>query len=134
MKKILLDTSGYSLLLKGERAVLTEIEKASTVYLSVIVIGELLAAFKNGTREAKNRELLEKFTLKPSVIVIPATQETAEIYAQIVSLLKKQGTPIPMNDVWIAAHAIETGAQIITADRHFLKIPQVRVWDYFKGA
>lgn len=129
MKKILLDTSGYSRLLKGDKSVQAEIEKASTIYLSVIVIGELLAAFKNGTRETRNNQLLEKFSCKSSVEIIPVTEETADIYAQVISLLKKQGTPLPINDIWIASHAIETGAVIITFDSHFLQIPQARVWD-----
>lgn len=129
MKKVLLDTSGYSKLLKGDKIVQDEIEEASIIYFSVIVVGELLAAFKNGMRETKNKQLLEKFTFKPEVCVISVTEETADIYAQIVRFLKKQGTPIPVNDVWIAAHTIETGAKLITYDGHFSKIPGIRIWD-----
>lgn len=129
MKKVLLDTNGYSGLLKGDKLIQAELEEASFIYFSVVVLGELLAAFKNGVHEAKNKRLLEKFTLKPSVTVIPVTEETADIYAQVVHLLKKQGTPIPVNDVWIAAHTIETGAKLITYDAHFSKIPGVRIWD-----
>lgn len=128
MKKVLLDTSGYSRLFKGDVIVQTAIEEASTIYLSTIVIGELLAGFKNGSHEVKNKRILEKFTLKSSVSVIAVTEETADIYAQVVYLLKKQGTPIPTNDVWIAAHAIETGAKLISFDTHFSKIPGVRAW------
>lgn len=129
MKKILLDTSGYSNLLKGDVIVQTEIEEASTVYLSVIVIGELLTAFKNGVHEIRNKQLLEKFSSKPSVSIIPVTSETADIYAQVAHHLKKQGTPIPINDIWIGAHAIETGSKLITLDSHFSKIPGIRIWD-----
>ncbi len=129
MKKVLLDTSGYSNLLKGDKMVQAEIEEASTVYFSVVVIGELLAAFKNGAHETKNKQLLEKFTLRSSVIIVPVTAETADIYAQAVHLLKIRGTPIPVNDVWIAAHTIETGAKLITYDGHFSKIPGIRIWD-----
>ena len=129
MKKVLLDTSGYSRLLKGDKIIQAEIEEASVIYFSVIVVGELLAAFKNGLHETKNKQLLEKFTSKSSVVVISVTEETADIYAQVVHLLKKQGTPIPVNDVWIAAHTIETGAKLITPDGHFSKIPGIRIWD-----
>ncbi len=129
MTKILLDTSGYSKLLKGDKIIQSEVEEASVVYFSVVVVGELLAAFKNGSNETKNRQLLEKFTLKPSVVIVPITWETADIYAHLIHLLKKQGTPIPANDAWIAAHAIETGAKLITYDGHFLKIPGLRLWD-----
>lgn len=129
MKKVILDTNGYSKLLKGDGMVQAEIEEALSVYLPVIVIGELFAGFKNGLHETKNKQLLEKFMLKPSVIVISVTEETAGIYSQIVHLLRKQGTPIPVNDVWIASCAIEVGAVIITYDEHFSKIPGIRVWD-----
>ena len=129
MKKILLDTSGYSNLLKGDKIVQNEIEEASTIYLSVVVIGELLAAFKNGVHEIKNKQLLEKFSVKPPVSIIPVTSETADIYAQVAHRLKKQGTPIPINDIWIAAHTIETGSKLITFDKHFSKIPGIRIWE-----
>src|SRR3989344_6331845 len=133
MKKVLLDTSGYSRLLKGDKLVRTEIEASSAIYFSVIVIGELLAAFKNGAHEIKNKNILEKFIQRPQVIIVHVTQETADIYAQVVHILKKQGTPIPINDVWIAAHVIETGAKLITHDGHFSKIPGLRIWEFSSG-
>ncbi len=129
MKKVLLDTSGYSKLLKGDKTVQAEMEEASIIYLSVIVVGELLAGFKNGLHETKNKQLLGKFMRKSEVCVISVTEETADIYSQVVHLLKKQGTPIPVNDVWIAAHTIETGAKLITLDDHFSKVPGIRIWD-----
>lgn len=133
MKKVILDTSGYSRLFKGDRTIQTAIEEASTIYLSVVVIGELLAGFKNGLHEERNKQILKKFILKPSVSILPVNEETADIYAKIIHLLKKQGTPIPVNDIWIAANAIEIGAVVITHDLHFLKIPQARVWDNIKA-
>lgn len=133
MKKVILDTSGYSKLFRGDRTIQTTLEEASTIYVSVVVLGELLAGFKSGSHEEKNKQILKKFILKPSVSVVAVSEETADIYAKVIHLLKKQGTPIPINDIWIAANAIETGAVIITHDLHFLKIPQVRVWDDIKS-
>lgn len=133
MKKVILDTSGYSRLFRGDRTIQTAIEEALIIYLSVVVIGELLAGFKSGSHEEKNKRTLKKFILKPSVSVVSVNEETADIYAKITHSLKKHGTPIPVNDIWIAANAIETGAVIITCDSHFLKIPQARVWDQIKA-
>lgn len=129
MKKVLLDTSAYSNLLKGDKEVKNQIEEVSTTYLSTVVIGELLTAFKNGRHEVNNRDVLRKFLSQPSVVVVHVTEETAEIYAHIAHNLKKKGTPIPTNDVWIAAHTVETGAKLITYDAHFLKVAGLRVWE-----
>lgn len=133
MKKVLLDTSAYSRLLAGDRKVLDELEKASIIYFSVIVIGELLAAFRAGSIERKNREILEKFINKPTVAVINVSFETSDIYADIMYSLKKKSTPIPINDVWIAAHAIETGSKLITFDRRLLNISGLRIWGDLKN-
>jgi tRNA(fMet)-specific endonuclease VapC len=73
--------------------------------------------------------LLRKFLLKPLIRVVDATLTTSEIYSEIKNNLKKAGSPIPINDVWIAAHVIESGAQLITYDQHFKKIKDLRIWD-----
>lgn len=129
MKKILLDTNAYTRFLAGEHTIIDEIATADVIFLSVIVLGELFAGFKYGSKEKENRKNLEIFLVKPLTELINVSKETAEIYAQIYTFLKKAGTPIPTNDVWIAAHTIETGAKLITYDGHFSKIPGIRVWD-----
>jgi tRNA(fMet)-specific endonuclease VapC len=129
MKKIILDTNAYSAFLNGEEKILNILSGADTVYMSIIVIGELLAGFKGGSKEAKNRDILHKFFDKPTVLILDATMETSEIFALIKTTLKKSGTPIPINDVWIAAHAMETGSVLITYDGHFKNIPGLRLWD-----
>jgi tRNA(fMet)-specific endonuclease VapC len=58
-----------------------------------------------------------------------ATSETAEIFGSLKNALRKAGTPLPINDVWIAAHGIETGSIIVTYDQHFRKILGIRLWD-----
>jgi tRNA(fMet)-specific endonuclease VapC len=67
--------------------------------------------------------------LKPTVKILNATSETAEVFGFVKSNLRMAGTPVPINDVWIAAHGIETGSTIITYDTHFKKIAGVRLWD-----
>ena len=129
MKKILLDTNACVRFLRGDEKVMTYLARADSVYMSVFVLGELYAGFKAGGKERKNRQILERFLLKPTVTVLEATMETADIFGLIMASLKKSGNPIPINDVWIAAHALETGSILLTYDGHFAAIPGLRLWD-----
>lgn len=129
MRKILLDTNAYTKLLLGEKVILQALGKADKVLIPTVVLGELFAGFKGGDKEATNRKLLDKFLSKPQVEILPITKETAEIFAEIKYTLLKSGTPLPINDIWIASCAVEMGAILITYDEHFSKIPQVRIWD-----
>lgn len=129
MKKVLLDTNGYTKLLSGDRLVLETLGSADSVFVPAVVLGELFAGFKGGTKERSNKKLLEQFLAKPRVAMLPIGKETAEVFGDIKYKLLRAGTPLPINDVWIAACAIEVGAIIITYDEHFLKIAGVRVWD-----
>ena len=128
MNHVLIDTNAYSALMGGDRDVLDVIADADTVYMSVFVIGELLAGFKKGTRENENRELLEVFLSKPTIRIISATFDTSEFFASIKDNLRKSGKPIPINDVWIAAHCMESGSMLITYDKHFSEIPGLLIW------
>jgi len=128
MKKILLDTSTYSRLRQGSQEVLDALNRADLVHVSVFVLGELYAGFKGGSKETANRELLDRFLKRATVRIVPATQETAEAFAEIKNTLKRAGTPLPLNDVWIAAHAVETGSVLVTFDTHFRRIPGLRLW------
>ena len=131
MRKILIDTSAYSQLLRGSTEVLDELGRADLVYMSVFVLGELHTGFKSGSQEAQNRDRLERFLSRPTVRIFPATRETAEVFAAIKYALRKADTPLPINDVWVAAHAIETGSVLVTFDSHFKEIRGLRLWDAF---
>ncbi|MBN1673515.1 MAG: type II toxin-antitoxin system VapC family toxin [Kiritimatiellae bacterium] len=128
MKKILLDTNAYVRLLRGDEDVLDVLGGADTVSMSVFVLGELYAGFKGGDRESKNRAQLDEFLKRPTVRILPATQETADIFGTIKNRLKTAGTPIPINDVWLAAHAIESGSHLVTYDTHFSKVSGMLLW------
>lgn len=128
--KILLDTNAYSALMEGNRNLFSLISKAETVIMSSIVIGELIFGFKCGKRESKNREILERFISKPTVKVVDVTLETDEFYAKIKHNLKKRGTPIPANDIWIAAQTMANGAELITVDRHFQEVEGILICGY----
>ncbi|OGG20948.1 twitching motility protein PilT [Candidatus Gottesmanbacteria bacterium RIFCSPHIGHO2_02_FULL_40_13] len=133
MSKLLLDTNAYSKLVNlSDRSVKEAIEETETVFISTIILGELLSGFKRGSLEKKNRELLNRFLDKPTVEIVSLNKETAEIYADVLLNLIRKGTPIPTNDIWIAASAIEHGAVLVTYDTHFLKIPGLRLWDRLK--
>ena len=105
------------------------IGSAEIIYMSVFVLGELYAGFAGGTKERHNKQVLNRFLLKSPVKTLNATSETAKIFGMVKQELKKAGTPLPINDLWIAAHTLETGSTLITYDSHFKKIAGLRWWD-----
>jgi tRNA(fMet)-specific endonuclease VapC len=127
VKRILLDTSAYVRLLARDEAPMSAVSSAEIVYMSVFVLGELYAGFAGGSKKRENEERLNRFLMKPTVKVLNATAETAEIFGQVKFNLKKSGTPLPINDAWIAAHALETGSAVVTYDKHFKSIPGLRL-------
>lgn len=130
MKRILLDTNAYSHLLAGDEQVLSHLVESDVVYMSIFVLGELYAGFKGGSKEQENTQLLKRFIQKPTVEILESTEETSKVFGQVKSDLKKAGTPLPINDVWIAAHALESCSTLITYDIHFRGITDLRLWEY----
>lgn len=120
--RIVLDTSAYAHLRGGDERVGETIAIAGTVHLSVITLGELEAGFELGHRPAENRARLTEFLAAPFVSVLPITKDVARIYGRIFAQLRWAGTPIGLNDIWIAACAIDSGAQVITFDADFERI------------
>ena len=117
--KRLLDTNAYVELRKGNAEVANLVRNAEQLVFSMVVVGELLFGFRNGNRYEKNLASLDDFLTQPWVTLQLVTRTTADRFGRIAAALRKAGTPIPTNDVWIAAHAFETGAELITFDRHF---------------
>ncbi len=128
MKNILLDTNCYSAYLSGDERVLNVLVEAETVYMSIFVLGELFAGFRGGSKMQQNLDYLKQFLAKKTVKILDATMETAEIFGDLKEKLKNNGSPIPINDVWIAAHALETSSVLITYDAHFQNITGLRRW------
>jgi len=93
------------------------------VLFSAVVIGELLFGFRNGTRFRQNVKELQLFLAHEAVEFVPIGELTADRFSRIAVELKRQGTPIPTNDIWIAAQAMEYGAELITSDQHFQRVP-----------
>jgi tRNA(fMet)-specific endonuclease VapC len=122
---VLLDTSAYSALQRGDARVLAVMQRSQAVAIPVVVLGELHSGFRLGSRWAENEGLLARFMGKASVRVLNVTEETALRYAEIDVFLRKKGRPIPRNDVWIAALALEHGMHLLTLDAHFEEIPML---------
>lgn len=123
MKKVLIDTNIYSLAMKGDTNVVNTLRKIDRIGFSAISIGELYSGFKGGRHEAKNREELNIFLDSARVFVHPIDEGTADFYASILNSLKTAGTPIPTNDIWIAAVAFQHGYKLFTRDKHFTLVP-----------
>ena len=122
MKKILLDTNAYVAFKNGRDDAVDVIRLAEKVGISVIVLGELLAGFVIGGKEARNRQELSEFFSSPRVSLFMIDDETTEYYARIFRQLRKDGLPIPTNDLWIAATALQHGCAVFTYDKHFLAV------------
>ncbi|MCY3881156.1 MAG: type II toxin-antitoxin system VapC family toxin [Dehalococcoidia bacterium] len=117
--KILLDANAYRLSVEGDPQVSELVRGAEEVILSVIVLGELLYGFRWGTHFEANMERLQSFLQAPHTSVVEVGPATSDRYGRIASALRAKGRPIPTNDIWIAAHAMETGADLVSADSHF---------------
>jgi tRNA(fMet)-specific endonuclease VapC len=127
MTRIALDTSAYSAFMRGNEGVAAALRQAEEIVLSPVVLGELRAGFRGGTRRSKNESELAEFVASPRVRLAIIDADTADRYAEIVTYLRQAGTPIPTNDVWIAANAMEHGLQVVTTDPRYQKIAQVLV-------
>ena len=128
VRKVLLDTNAYVALMRGDERVVEGLAAADLVYLSVVVLGELETGFRGGSQCRRNREVLQDFLSKQSVDTLPVSRETADVFGELKSRLKARGKPLPINDVWLAAHAVETGAVLITYDAHFAELAGLRTW------
>lgn len=125
--RIILDTSAYSAFLRGNHEVNSTIQQADEIYLNPIILGELLAGFAMGRNEKKNKDILQVFLSSERIRIIDIDEETSERYAIIIHSLREKKTPVPTNDIWIAASAMQYGLKVLTTDSHYLKISQVIV-------
>jgi tRNA(fMet)-specific endonuclease VapC len=116
--RVLLDTNAYSALRRGQKLVAERVRSSEEVLLSIVVVGELLFGFRNGSRYEENTKDLQSFAGHPKVRLVPVTWATADLFGQLSAKLRKKARPIPTNDIWIAAHAIETGADLVSSDPH----------------
>ncbi len=123
--KLALDTQAYSDFCRGNQAVLENVRRADRVVLPLIVIGELRAGFRAGSRGGENERVLERFLARRRVEVAKPDLETTHHYARLFLQLRQQGTPIPTNDLWIAALVQQNGLTLQSDDAHFDFLPQI---------
>ena len=129
--KIILDTNAYVAFKRGHDVVVDRVRNAHRVVFSTVVAGELIFGFRHGSRLAENMEELARFLDNPYVETVPVTITTADRFGRVAAELRRKGSPIPTNDIWIAAHAFETGAELLSFDRHFERVDGL-VWTRLK--
>jgi tRNA(fMet)-specific endonuclease VapC len=126
VRPVLVDTNAYTAFMRGETAVVDVLAHAERICVNSVVLGELLAGFAAGSRESRNRAELARFLDSPRVETVPVTAQTADSYALVYAGLRHKGKPIPTNDLWIAASAMELGAALLTLDAHFAHVDGLR--------
>ena len=123
--KVALDANRYSDFCRGASEVVKHMAEAEKIYLPVIVLGELRAGFQLGTQCRQNERILVRFLSSPRVRLLLPDEQTTFHYATLFVQLRQKATPIPTNDLWIAALAIQHGLILLTRDSHFQHIPQL---------
>ncbi len=117
-----MDTNIYTAFKLNWPEVIHTLRRCEEIHLNITVLVELIAGFKAGSRESANREELKAFLNSPRVYLDRIDEETAAFYAHIYLLLRSKGAPIPANDLWIAASAMQHGLALYTQDSHFKAI------------
>jgi tRNA(fMet)-specific endonuclease VapC len=123
--RLALDTNRYTDLSRGDDFVLNLVATADEVWLPFVVIGELRAGFAAGTHEARNEAVLRRLLLKPGIGILYADEQTTHHYTSVYRQLRKQGTPIPTNDMWIAALVLQHSLVLCARDAHFDALAQI---------
>jgi tRNA(fMet)-specific endonuclease VapC len=123
--RVAIDTNRYVDLCKGVAETVDVLETAEAIMLPFVVLGELRAGFAQGRRHAENERVLRLFLLKEGVQVLFADEQTTHHYAAVFRQLRKQGTPIPTNDMWLAALVLQHNLALHARDRHFDHLPQL---------
>ena len=127
MNRLCLDTSAYSNFRRGHRRTVDCIDQADWIGLPNVVCGELWTGFLLGDHVERNVQALALFLDHAAVETLDVDSNVARIYGEIFVELRRKGTPLPTNDIWIAATAIHAGATVLTFDAHFSEIARVGV-------
>jgi len=120
--RLVLDTNAYSGLMRGNESFARHVRLAERIYVPAPVFGELLFGFRGGDRFHQNKEQLQRFLSTPQVQFVPTDQPVCDRYALILQQLRAKGRPIPTNDIWIAAHTLALGADLLSSDQHFAEL------------
>lgn len=123
--RLILDTNRYRDYAEGNEEVLNVLRRTDRVYLSFITLAELHAGFACGNRTTENERNFHLFLTKRSVSTLFPDGQTLHHYARLFRQLRTQGTPIPTNDLWIAALVSQHNLPLFSRDAHFLHLPQL---------
>ena len=123
--RVALDTNRLTDLFQGDAALADLLGACEEVWIPLITLAEIKAGFYGGNQRQRNEGLLQRLLSRPTAGILSPGRETAEHYARLFVQLKRAGTPIPDNDLWIAALALEHDLTLVTRDRHFASIPQL---------
>ena len=123
--RIALDTNRYVDFTRGVPEAVEPLRRAERIYLPMIVLAELRAGFACGTRALENERNLVRFLNRPRVEVLAPDEETSQHHARLYRQLRVQGTPIPTNDLWIAALVVQHDLLLLARDAHFDHLPQL---------
>ena len=129
MSSILLDTNAYTGLINGDTKILEHMAHADSICISTVMLGELYAGFYGGSKFEWNINILNDFLAKETIKIVDVSHETSKIFGRIKNELRQKAAMIPVNDIWIAAHAMETESTLLTFDKHFGNISELKMWD-----
>ncbi len=124
--RIALDANRYSDYVTGVPEAREPIRQAAEIVLPFVVIGELRGGFRFGSREEENERLLRRFLRSSKVSILFADEATTLVYADLFVELRRAGTPIPTNDLWIAALVSQHDLTLFTRDKHFEQVSRIR--------
>lgn len=125
--RLAIDTNRHRDLCAGKRDVVERLETAEAIFVPFVVLAELRAGFAAGTRGQANERVLHRFLAQPGVEILHTTDATTWSYAALYRQLRTQGTPIPTNDLWIAAIVLEHDLALYSRDAHFQALPQLNL-------
>ena len=123
--RMAIDTNRYRDFCTGLPEAVERFRAADRIYLPFVTLGELRAGFLCGTRARQNESVLARFLNRARVSVLYPDEETTRHYAQLFRQLRQQGTPIPSNDIWIAALTEQHNLLLYSRDIHFDHLPQL---------
>jgi tRNA(fMet)-specific endonuclease VapC len=123
--RLALDTNRYVDLARGDDSLEAQLERAEAIFIPFVVMAELRAGFAVGKHGRENEATLRRFLLKPDVEILYPDDATTLAYASVYRQLRAQGTPIPTNDLWIAALAHQHDLALCSRDEHFRHVPQL---------
>ena len=123
--RVMLDSDAYSEFMRGNQRVGDVVRSSEQIVMPAVVVGELMYAFRQGQRTEQHVDQLRSFLARPYVSFVSAGPVTADRYARIMESLGQRGIQVSTNRVWVAAHAMETGADLVSADGHYGHIEQI---------